>query len=103
MFFFQTTPGAANFANVPFAGQSPAQGQAATEFAAGNYTLVIQETSGNNLFFKEVVPVSAGSDLIYTVVRDPAPVNSNLEILAVPLEGDPFTLESDPMVTKAVQ
>lgn len=82
------------FANLAFGAQSPAQLQPASQFPAGTYTLSVSLVGGGTIFRNSNVVVNAGDDLIYTVVVDPQPANSQVEVLATPLNGNPFVIES---------
>ena len=88
-----TTP---TFEDVPFAGQAPGVGQPASEFAAGNYDILITpaNTPGTTLFRNTSVTISAGQDLILVGVPRGGEASPSQQILAVPVDANPFIINN---------
>jgi len=94
------------FANVPFAGQAPASGNPAQEFAAGDYAIRITPAGDpeTTLFFNEAFPYTAGQDLVLVGVPAELPVDERVapvvelapvEILVVENDGTTFILPNN--------
>lgn len=81
------------FEDVTFASQAPAAGAPASEIAAGNYNIIITPANSETILFQNVnVTIAAGEDLILTGVPRPQGSVPSQQILAVPVNADPFII-----------